>query len=137
MGEIKDKLDPLMAAMLPVISELKATDYARAMFAMQELKVKAGAFFQTHDLLLTPTVAGPPLSVELEEPLGFLSWMPFTYPFNLTGQPAASVPAGWTEDGLPVGLQIVGRAYDEATVFRAAAALEKVQPWAHRKPPLI
>jgi len=137
VGEIKDKLDPLMAAMLPVISELKATDYARAMFAMQELKVKAGAFFQTYDLLLTPTVAGPPLSVELEEPLGFLSWMPFTYPFNLTGQPAASVPAGWTEDGLPVGLQIVGRAYDEATVFRAAAALEKVQPWAHRKPPLI
>ena len=133
---VKDKLDPLMVPMLPVVTELKALDYARAMFAIQELKVKVGMFFQTYDLLLTPTLAGPPLPVELEDPLSFLSWMPFTFPFNFTGQPAASVPAGWTEDGLPVGLQIVGRPYDEATVFRAAAAFEEVQPWAQRKPPL-
>jgi len=134
--KVKDKLDPLMASMLPVVSELKATDYALAMFAIQELKVKMGTFFRNYDLLLTPTLAGPPLPLELAEPLAFLPWMPFTYPFNFTGQPAASIPAGWTEDGLPVGLQIVGRPYDEATIFRAAAAFEEAQPWAHRKPPL-
>ena len=134
--EIKDRLDPFMAALLPTMRELKATDYAKAMFARQELKVKAGMFFQTYDLLLTPTLSAPPISVEIKEPLGFLPWMPFAFPFNFTGQPAASVPAGWTEDGLPVGLQVVGWAYDEATVLRAAAAFEEAQPWAHRKAPL-
>ncbi|MEE8372765.1 MAG: amidase family protein, partial [Dehalococcoidia bacterium] len=59
-----------------------------------------------------------------------------TCPFNLTGQPAASVPAGWTDDGLPVGLQIVGRRYDEVTVLRAAAAFEEACPWAGRRPPV-
>jgi aspartyl-tRNA(Asn)/glutamyl-tRNA(Gln) amidotransferase subunit A len=60
--------------------------------------------------------------------------LPFTYPFNLTGQPAASVPCGFTSDGLPVGLQIVGRWRDEATVLRAAACFEAAQPWAAIRP---
>ena len=60
--------------------------------------------------------------------------MPFTYPFNLTGQPAASVPCGFTSDGLPVGLQIVGRWRDEATVLRAAACFEAAQPWTGIRP---
>lgn len=136
VDEIKDKLDPLMAVAMPLVSELKATDYAQAMLAIQELRVKMGMFLRSYDLLLTPTLAGPPPPVELADPLGSLGWMPFTYPFNFTGQPVASVPAGWTEDGLPVGLQIVGRPYDEVTVFRAAAALEEAQPWARRKPPI-
>jgi aspartyl-tRNA(Asn)/glutamyl-tRNA(Gln) amidotransferase subunit A len=59
----------------------------------------------------------------------------FTYPFNLTGQPAASVPCGFTGDGLPVGLQIVGRRFADATVLQAAAAFERLRPWAHRRPP--
>ena len=60
--------------------------------------------------------------------------LPFTYPFNLTGQPAASVPCGFTSDGLPVGLQIVGRWRDEATVLRAAACFEAAQPWTGIRP---
>jgi aspartyl-tRNA(Asn)/glutamyl-tRNA(Gln) amidotransferase subunit A len=62
--------------------------------------------------------------------------MPFTFPFNLTGQPAASVPAGWTADGLPVGLQIVGRRHADATVLAASAALEAARPWSDRRPGL-
>jgi aspartyl-tRNA(Asn)/glutamyl-tRNA(Gln) amidotransferase subunit A len=62
------------------------------------------------------------------------AWIPFTYPFNLTGQPAASVPAGFTADGLPVGLQIVGRRFADATVMRAAAAFEQLRPWAQHRP---
>ena len=64
-------------------------------------------------------------------------WICFTFPINMTGQPAASVPAGWTEEGLPVGLQIVGRHLADATVLRAAAAYESARPWAHRWPPLL
>jgi aspartyl-tRNA(Asn)/glutamyl-tRNA(Gln) amidotransferase subunit A len=60
--------------------------------------------------------------------------MPFTYPFNITGQPAASVPCGFTEDGLPIGLQIVGRKYDEMTVLKASAAFERAKPWADKYP---
>jgi aspartyl-tRNA(Asn)/glutamyl-tRNA(Gln) amidotransferase subunit A len=63
-------------------------------------------------------------------------WLPYTYPFNLTGQPAASVPCGFTHDGLPIGLQIVGRRFDDVTVLRAAAAFERERPWANARPAL-
>ncbi|MEE8469988.1 MAG: amidase family protein [Dehalococcoidia bacterium] len=134
--QIASEVDPLTATILYVGAEIKATEYAKAMFARQELAVKMGRFFQTYDLLLTPTLAAPPPPVDFADPAGFLRWLPFILAFNLTGQPAASVPAGWTEDGLPVGLQIVGRPYDEATVFGAAAAFEEACPWTHKRPPL-
>ena len=79
------------------------------------------AFFERYDLLLTPTVACPPSGsvstirerseARRSSPYG---WLPYTYPFNLTGQPAASIPCGFTRDGLPIGLQIVGRRYDDS-----------------------
>jgi Asp-tRNA(Asn)/Glu-tRNA(Gln) amidotransferase A subunit family amidase len=134
--QVINQVAPLTAAMLLVVGEMKAIDYSKAMFAKHELSIKAGKFFQNYDLLLTPTVASPPPAVDFEDPIGFLKWIPFTPVFDFTGQPAASVPVGWTKDGLPVGLQIVGRFYDEATVFRAAAAFEEAHPWAQRKPPL-
>jgi aspartyl-tRNA(Asn)/glutamyl-tRNA(Gln) amidotransferase subunit A len=58
----------------------------------------------------------------------------FTFPFNMTGQPAATVPCGFTRDGLPIGLQIVGRRFDDVTVLRACAAFERARPWAGRRP---
>ena len=63
-------------------------------------------------------------------------WIPFTFPFNMTGHPGASVPCGVTGDKLPVWLQIVGRRFEDAAVLRAAAAFEQLQPWAHAKPSL-
>ena len=61
---------------------------------------------------------------------------PFTPPFNFTGQPAMSVPLAWSSDGLPLGMQFVGRYADEATLFRLAAQLENARPWIERKPPV-
>jgi len=101
------------------------------------------AFFEKYDLLLTPTIACPPFKVGLDnpteiagKPVEAYAWIPFTYPFNVTGQPAASVPCGFTKDGLPIGLQIVGRRFDDSTVLRAAAAFERARPWAQHRPVL-
>jgi len=100
-------------------------------------------FFAKYDLFLTPTLACPPFKAGIDNPTEIAGrpipdygWIPFTYPFNMTGQPAASVPCGFTRDGLPVGLQIVGRRFDDATVLRAAACFERAQPWAGKRPPV-
>ena len=92
------------------------------------------------DLLLTPTLAGPP------PPLGYLSGpegtsrmfglLQYTAQFNITGQPACSVPLHWTTDGLPVGVQLVGAPWREDVLLRVAAQLEAAQPWADRRPPV-
>ena len=99
-------------------------------------------FFARYDLLLTPTmpivafeIGNPPSTIDGQK-ISLAGWTPFTYPFNLTGQPAASVPAGFTPDGLPVGLQIVGRRHADRAVLAAAAAYEAARPWSAQRPAL-
>jgi Asp-tRNA(Asn)/Glu-tRNA(Gln) amidotransferase A subunit family amidase len=118
------------------------TKYVQAWFDRLAWWQHPRAFFEKYDLLLTPTIACPPFKVGLDNPSEIAgrpvvpyAWIPFTYPFNLTGQPAASVPCGFTGDGLPVGLQIVGRRFADVAVLRAAAAFERLRPWAARRPP--
>jgi aspartyl-tRNA(Asn)/glutamyl-tRNA(Gln) amidotransferase subunit A len=91
-------------------------------------------FHETFDLLLTPSLPIPAFKAgqELADPSAqsrWTDWTPFSYPFNLTQQPAASVPCGLTRAGLPAGLQIVGPMFDDALVLRAARALEAIRPW--------
>jgi aspartyl-tRNA(Asn)/glutamyl-tRNA(Gln) amidotransferase subunit A len=101
-------------------------------------------FMRRYDLFLTPTAQTPafelgrhgPAMIEGQAP-GPRDGAPFTFPFNWTGQPAVSVPAGWTQDGLPVGLQIVGGHLADALVMRAAAAYERANPWQGRWPPVV
>jgi len=113
---------------------------------VQQLNLRRGAlgshmrqFMQRYDLLVTPSVAVPafearaPGSVPMA-PQSMLGWTPFSYPFNLTQQPAISVPCGLTQEGLPMGLQIVGPMFGDAQVLRAARAYESVQPLP--RPPL-
>ena len=92
-----------------------------------------GAFLERFDLLVTPTLPIAAFEVGREIPSGWpherwYTWTPFTWPFNLTGQPALSVPCGFTADGLPVGLQIVGRRQADALVLRAGAAYQERFP---------
>jgi aspartyl-tRNA(Asn)/glutamyl-tRNA(Gln) amidotransferase subunit A len=97
--------------------------------------------WERYDFLLTPTVSVPALPVGRLNPAHYpqhawdwLGWASFSYPFNFTGQPAATVPAGFTLGGLPVGLQIVGRRFADLAVLQAAAAFEQARPWADRRP---
>ena len=102
-------------------------------------------FMARYDLILTPTAAVPPFPLEFRSgppaingvPMKhYIQWALLTYAFTVIGAPAISVPAGFTRDRLPVGLQIAGRWRDEVTVLRAAAAFEQAQPWAHVRPPV-
>lgn len=121
---------------------VSALAFLAARAARQTLAQQMSTFHETYDLLLTPTLAVPPFPVGLLVPPNmkaddWKAWTPFTYPFNMTKQPAASVPAGFTKAGLPVGLQIVAGLRREDKVLRAARAYEKACPWYERRPPIL
>ncbi len=113
-----------------------AEEFCDAILARKAVCRAMARLFARYDLLLTPTVAAPAFAAALDAPAEQEDWAPFTYPVNMTGQPAGSVVAGWTAAGMPVGLQIVGRHLDDALVLRASAAFERVRPWSHRRPGL-
>lgn len=115
-------------------AKLSAVTYLKSATARANIGTRMREFHETYDLLLTPSVSIPAFNVGLESPdpdaqTRWTSWTPFTYPFNLTQQPACSAPCGFTKDGLPAGLQIVGRNFDDALVLRAARAYETARPF--------
>jgi aspartyl-tRNA(Asn)/glutamyl-tRNA(Gln) amidotransferase subunit A len=121
-----------------------AEEFNAAIIQRKQVTNTMWRFMQRYDLVLTPTLAVAPFALGIQGPeriegraVASAAWLAFTYPLNLTGQPAASIPAGFTQDGLPVGLQIIGRHLDDAAVLRASAAFERVRPWAGRVPPLV
>ncbi len=141
--------DNLEAVTLACVEEgrgISATELLIAMAHQNTVSRQVGAWFENYDVLVTPTIARPPA------PLGDLdqnrkgmkpfewtqylfSYCPFTPLFNTTGQPAISLPLHWTADGLPVGVQIVGRFGDESALIRLASQLEEARPWASKRPP--
>jgi aspartyl-tRNA(Asn)/glutamyl-tRNA(Gln) amidotransferase subunit A len=144
MASFLDRRSEIDPGLLKIIEDTLThppTRYVQAWFDRLAWWQHPRAFFEKYDLLLTPTIACPPFAVGLDNPTEIAGravppygWIPFTYPFNLTGQPAASVPCGFTRDGLPIGLQIVGRRFADATVLRASAGFESVRPWAQHRP---
>ena len=137
----KDQIDPAVVHMLEPALHQTLESYYTKVFGRYDFREKIRARFETIDLLLTPTTPVPAFDAGLDSPAGYgdniISWMSYTYPFNLTGQPAASVPAGFTAEGLPIGLQMVAKMNCETDIFRAAAAFEHACPWAHVKPALL
>ena len=129
-AEERRRCDPGLVASAEHGARLSALDYVSADIARNALSLTMAKFHRRYDLLLTPSVAVPALKAGelLTDPATqqeWIEWTPFSYPFNLTRQPAASVPCGLTSAGLPIGLQIVGRMYDDALVLRAARAFER------------
>jgi aspartyl-tRNA(Asn)/glutamyl-tRNA(Gln) amidotransferase subunit A len=139
--QVRDLLDPGRVEIILAGQKLPAVALADA-FLKRSLYYQAWRqFMERYDLVLTPTLACTAFPVGLDFPgriagreMTYLGWTPFTYPFNLTGQPAATVPCGFDSNSLPIGLQIVGRRHDDVTVLRAAAAFEAVAPWADKWP---
>ena len=128
--DIWERVDPLLAAQVDWAAEhVSALDLVRAQDACHRLNLRLVELFRDVRLLLTPTCAGPPPARGLESQ-GLINgeldpnWVRFTYPFNMTRSPAASVCAGLTSDGLPVGVQLIGPQHADLVVIRSAAALE-------------
>ena len=141
MAERPDELDPAVVATLGGGLDRTMVEFFTQVFARYEFREKMRRFFERYDLLLSPTLPCAAFDVGQDTPPGLearniVSWVYYTYPFNLTGQPAASIPAGFTAEGLPVGLQMVAGINREVDILRAAAAFEDAAPWADRRPPL-
>ncbi len=141
-----DDLEPDNLALAEIGRGVSAADYLHAVNGLHAWSRRVLAWWHAtdgrpgFDLLVTPTVAKPP------PPLGYLTgpdsgtrlreYLQFTSQFNVTGQPAISLPLHWTEAGLPVGVQLVAGAYREDLLVRVAAQLEAAQPWVGRVPPV-
>lgn len=126
------ELDPGLAELAEQGARISLLDYKSAEQARAGLAKAMQEFHSRYHLLLTPSVPITAFAAGRDAPEGFedwIAWTPFSYPFNLTGQPAASVPCGLSEDGLPVGLQIVGPRFAERNIMRAARAFERAEPW--------
>jgi amidase len=139
-----DKVEPLNRVMIERGRTIPATEFLAAWAALHSALLPVVRFFERYDVLVTPTVATPPTTIgqfhDPEQPLNdfFMAgtFAPFTSIWNTTGQPAVSVPLAWDQQELPVGVQIVGRPAEEATLIRLSAQLEEARPWRDRLPPV-
>jgi aspartyl-tRNA(Asn)/glutamyl-tRNA(Gln) amidotransferase subunit A len=134
-------IDPGLRQKVEGAGGISAADYLDATAQRVDLGVQMGRFHQTYDLLVTPTVPITAFPKDGDVPQGWhstdwTSWTPYTYPFNMTQQPAASVPCGFAASGLPVGMQIIGPRLADALVLRAARAYEQATDWTSVRPPL-
>jgi aspartyl-tRNA(Asn)/glutamyl-tRNA(Gln) amidotransferase subunit A len=143
LAERRADIDEGLAGMVDQALTWEPTRYIEAWFERLAWADHPRRLFEKYDLLLTPTIAAAPFKVGLDNPAEIAGtavepydWIPFTYPFNMTGHPAASVPCGFTADTLPIGLQIVGRRLQDHLVMRAARAFERAAPWAPHRPPM-
>jgi amidase len=137
-------LDPITRQIAAVGRWMRPSWLAASARKGEKITAVAAEYFRDVDLLLTPVTPRLPLRIGewsgrsiLRATLPVQRYVSFTALWNVTGQPAASVPAGFTDDGLPLAVQLVGRANDEATILAVSRQLESVRPWAHRRPPSL
>jgi len=140
----KDELEPLTWACYEAGKAASAADYAAAMRVLHGIGRQVAPFFERFDVLLTPVLAKPPIKLGVADTHGNLedfievvkTYSPYCQVFNVTGQPAMSVPLHWTAGGLPVGLHFAARYGAEELLFSLAAQLEQAKPWADKRPPI-
>jgi aspartyl-tRNA(Asn)/glutamyl-tRNA(Gln) amidotransferase subunit A len=136
-------LDPALADVVERSRDITLDDYQDAVRARGLLGAQMRQFMDNFDLLVTPALplaafaAGQIAPQVIDTTDDWVTWTPFSYPFNLTQQPAASIPCGFTAQGLPAGMQLVGRMFDDRTVLRAAHAYERAAGWHKARPPAL
>jgi len=143
LAEFESGMDPGFVAMIKYASTFTAPQFMRMRARRFAYIQQIHEFMEGYDFLLTPAVSVAAFPADKLQPAhwpqhewDWLMWAEFSYPFNWSGSPAASVPCGFTPAGLPVGLQIVGRRFDDLGVLQASAAFEEARPWAQKRPPL-
>lgn len=141
--ERPDWIEPSLAEIIEQGRRVLLADYGAAMLARSQFYEQARRFMARYDLLLCPAMPcgawpydGTQAEIDGHPTPSMFDRLQFMYPFNLTGWPAATVPCGFTSEGLPVGLQIVAGWHQDALCLRASAAFEAVQPWAAARPAL-
>jgi aspartyl-tRNA(Asn)/glutamyl-tRNA(Gln) amidotransferase subunit A len=137
------EIEPGLRKLVERTMRWKPTTYIDGWFERLVWNAQVQRMFERYAFLLTPTLPCRPFAIGVDHPrridgalLKPYEWLGYTFPFNLTGNPVASVPCGLTADRLPVGLQIVGPRFDDVGVLRASAAFEREWPWAQAKPPV-
>ena len=143
LPEWESRMDPGLVACIRAGEKVSIDTYQLARERKYAYVAAIHRWFENWDLLLTPAVSVAAFPAERLNPAhwpqhdwDWVQWAEFSYPFNMSWNPAASVPCGFTAEGLPVGLQIVGRRFDDLSVLQASAAFEAAQPWADRRPAL-
>jgi aspartyl-tRNA(Asn)/glutamyl-tRNA(Gln) amidotransferase subunit A len=150
-GHLLDKhrgrMDPALVAQFDRAGRYSAQELYRAIFLRTKMYRQVQGWFERADIVITPTLARTALPIEHQffdlveidgRPVDTMrrAWYPYTLPFNMTGNPAMSVPCGWDMEGLPIGLQLIGRLGADAMLLRAAALFEQARPWSQRRPSL-
>jgi len=137
----RDKMDPAMVKLVEAAMNYGPFDLPKAIKERKKFNESFMNYFQNYDIFITPTTAvvafelGIPWALKINGiKVSPTAWQPFSYPFNMTGQPAATIPCGWSSDGLPIGMQIVGKRYDEKTVLQVSKAFEDISPWQDKRP---
>ena len=142
----QDKLDPDLVEGIKMGFNYSVQDFSKAEIQREEVFAEVCKVLKKYDVLITPTVsctafelgksspneiAGESIEKKIKDTI---KWIPFTIPLNLSGHPAASIPCGWSSEGLPIGMQIVGKRFDELTVLQVSKLFEEIAPWQDKKP---
>jgi aspartyl-tRNA(Asn)/glutamyl-tRNA(Gln) amidotransferase subunit A len=137
----KEKMTPSFVKLIEAGFNYNSQELLKAEYMAMKFYDQFYEYFKEYDILITPTIAITAFELGKSFPeqiagksVSPAAWMPFTYPFNMSGHPAASIPCGWSSEGLPIGMQIVGRRFDEATVLQVSKAFEEIAPWQEKIP---
>jgi aspartyl-tRNA(Asn)/glutamyl-tRNA(Gln) amidotransferase subunit A len=149
----KDKMDPEFVEIINMGLRFSSVDLKMAEVQREMIYLDISRLLRDFDIIITPTVACPAFEIGKsgihdietmksnliinEKRVSLLGWLSFTYPFNISGHPAATIPCGWSSEGLPIGMQIVGKRFDELTVLQVSKAFEDISPWQDKRPIVI